>query len=103
MELSIHLRQGPEHLGKLCKGKPLDVFTPWMVEKKEGEPGKEHSLSRGFVVGRAFRLKSQSGPTALPPSLHSPAFVTVESVEKVRPSFCHRGAGQLWEVGEQES
>lgn len=28
---SIQLSQGPGHLGRLCKGKPLDVFTPWMV------------------------------------------------------------------------
>lgn len=99
----MRLSQGPGHLGRLCKGRPLDVFAPWMVEEEEGEPGREHSLSGGFVVGTVFGLKFQSAPTAPPPSMHSPAFVAVESVEEMRPSFCHRGAGELGEAGQQES
>lgn len=102
MDANIQLSQGPGCLGRLCKGRPLDVFTPWMVDKKEGKPGREHNLNTGLMVGRAFRLKSQQGLTALPPFLHSPAFVTVESVEEMRPSLCHRGARELRGAGEQE-
>jgi hypothetical protein len=44
MEPSIQLSQGSGHLGRLCKGRPLDVFIPWMVvvvveEEEEGGGG----------------------------------------------------------------
>lgn len=66
-----------------------------MVEEEEGEPEQR-------ICGRKSLQTGIPGPPALPPSLHSPAFVTVESVEEVRPSFCHRGAGELREAGRQE-
>lgn len=31
------------------------------------------------------------------PSLHAPAFITVQSVEEMWSSICHWGAGELWE------
>lgn len=71
----------------------MSLLPGWWKRRKENQ-------SRGFVVESL--QTGIPGPPALPPSLHSPAFVTVESVEEVRPSFCHRGAGELREAGRQE-
>lgn len=37
------------------------------------------------------------------PSLHAPAFVTVERIEEMRSSVRHGGAGELRESSQQDS
>lgn len=69
-----------------------------MKEKREGGTRPGAQLGQGYELERDFRLKFHLlGLTALPPFLHIPAFVTVQSIEEMRSSVRHRGAGELKE------